>query len=167
MQHLVRLPAGPGSDPSALKITRISLSVVLSWSHSLVHSTCTAVRTTEQMFKKLLLVSLKSLMPLKVVANCSVHGLNSLGCSNICGKLILCKTEKFLQKLRNSFKDYSDVDLAESFKMGEFITHLGKHVFENEKWESRSSLMFVGCCCTGVSRLFGLCYNGAKGAIGI
>lgn len=65
MQHLVRLPAGPGSDLSALKTTRIFLSVVvLSWSHSLVCCTCTAVRTTEQMFKKLLLVSLKSLMPL-------------------------------------------------------------------------------------------------------
>lgn len=64
MQHLVRLPVGPGSDLSALKIISIFLSVVvLSWNRSLGHCTHTAAKTTEKMFKKPLFEPLESLVP--------------------------------------------------------------------------------------------------------
>jgi len=52
VQHLLRLPAGPGSDLSALEITSIFLSVVvgLSWNGSLVRCTRAAARTEGKMF---------------------------------------------------------------------------------------------------------------------
>lgn len=40
--------------------------------------------------------------------------------------------------------------------MGEFITHLGKHLFETQRRESSGSPTSAGRCCAGISRLVGL-----------
>lgn len=92
----LRLPARPGSDLSALKITSIFLSVVvvLSWNRSLVHCTPHSCKDGSKNVPERAARVFEELGA-SLLARCSVRGLNGPGCSDIHGKLRLYKTEKF------------------------------------------------------------------------